>query len=333
MARPLRVALPGRTARPSRALPRACFELPRADEPDAELLGCDTSDGAGSYTLEGAGPGPYRVTASAPGHLPQSRIAPAGARVDFVLERGGVVIAGQVVDIGGGPVAGAVVAARSGPSNERLTSAAHSDDNGHFAISVVPGRAQLTSHADGYVPARESTAAPADAITIAMTPAAVIRGTVIRADAGEPIAGARVWVENERGASDGETRSDGDGGFEIGQLSPGRYRLMATSPGGFGQKDGILLGLAEITSPIALELFAVARVTGSVVIGDDKAPCTRGNIALRRGDGGEDDGPQSLVQATLDNRGMARFDAVLPGAYDVETSNARARSRGRATRR
>ena len=60
---------------------------------------CTHSDRSGSLTLELAGEGEVRVVASAPQYLPIELRETPGVALEIVLERGGVLLRGSIMDI------------------------------------------------------------------------------------------------------------------------------------------------------------------------------------------------------------------------------------------
>ena len=152
-------------------------------------------------------------------------------------------VSGWVVGSGGEPVEGAIVrpsllatgsergVARSGPP-------ARTDASGRFVVAGFVAGQQLELVVDHreFVPRTARARAPAEALTIALEPAATVSGRVLGSD-GDPVEGARVRARPDgmdgsplrrlaaRGGADTEAVTDGTGEFVLHQLEPGRMML------------------------------------------------------------------------------------------------------------
>jgi hypothetical protein len=153
---------------------------------------------------------------------------------------------------------------------------------------------------------------------------AVIRGRVVSADTGTPLAGARVVL---RGASSSlpELTTGADGRFELGGLSPGSYQVTAGRSGYVTR--GAALGPpldpvqaandrpAELTIPLTRGAVIAGRV-----VGDRGDGIVGARVALMRWRW--ERGRRSLANATLladetDDRGQFRLFGIPAGTYNV----------------
>ena len=157
-------------------------------------------------------------------------------------------IAGTVVNAQSGePVAHADVAALSTEDSHALISVT-ADDAGHFALAGLPAaKYQLTASRRGFhtafyeehgdfssaiVTGPNVTGQVQDTMHLVfrLAPNAVLYG-VVRDDAGEPVADARVLLFRkpaspaERIAQAGSATTDDTGAYGFGQLAPGQYLL------------------------------------------------------------------------------------------------------------
>lgn len=215
--------------------------------------GCAHTDAQGGYHLDGVRAGTHRIDASAPGYLPADHggahgtgLLPIAAAtrhsgIDIVLRRGGVRVAGTVVDETGGVVPGAVVRRME---FDRLDGSSRTiaDDEGRFELWVPPGPVGLTASAEGYAEGRAGASAPQDGIELRVMPEVVLAGRVIDG-AGAPVPDIRVRANPERDNASEQftfTTTDGEGRFALRRLAPGRYRPTAEGPTGFARADATL---------------------------------------------------------------------------------------------
>lgn len=97
--------------------------------------------------------------------------------------------------------------------------------DGSFTLDFLPPRAEPRLALVGlpptlaHAPARAAANAPA---SIALQPAATVRGRVLSVATGKPLAGALVWV-----GDDETVRTDDDGRFELGHQLPGDVEVRA----------------------------------------------------------------------------------------------------------
>ena len=134
--------------------------------------------------------------------------------------------------------------------------------------AIAQQQATPPSGAAGAIAPAPATAPAADNHT------AVIRGRVLRADIGRPLAFARVSASN--GASERAVAvTDDSGRFELRGLRAGRYTVLATRTGyvtfSYGQRRSseagrsIEVGIAQTVNGIELSLPRGGVITGTVV--------------------------------------------------------------------
>jgi protocatechuate 3,4-dioxygenase beta subunit len=208
----------------------------------------------GEYTIQNLRPGFYRVTASAPNylskHYPEMVEVVAGQitpDINFALvpytpppppQRGG--ISGVVTDsITGAPIPNAWVSACGPSCGHALT-----DENGEYLIgNLLPGNYRVTASASGYRPKRYPEMV--EVISGQITPninfalasyqqpppaRGSISGLVIDKNTGEPIAGTYILAMRRRMRGMGRAITGPDGTYQIENLLPGEYQVMARHP-------------------------------------------------------------------------------------------------------
>lgn len=239
-----------------------------ADLPAAQAVtGSD-----GRFALRELPEGAYRVTATAPGLAPASRVARAGA-ADLLLRlsQGGSLV-GQVRDRkSGAPVAPFLVTVlRSGGRREPARSLAVIDAEGRFALDgLEPGPAQVIVSAPSHAPsAPEPVAIPASgppaSVAIWLSPPAALTGLVRDRASGQPIAGAEVEAEGlaERFAIlpvRQRAITGASGAFALSGLPEGRVSLFAQAEGHHARiVGGVVLREGETAGPLTVDLTPVA---------------------------------------------------------------------------
>ena len=272
-------------------------------------------DAGGRFRLGPLPAGRYRVTAAAPGHLPGTReLAVAGeataSGVDFVLEAGGVVLSGRVLDAGVGAIAGGRVRAHlHGESADAAVAIARTDRAGGYRLTLPPGFHELVVDAGGYAPVWSRVWLVGDTTRdFRLIPAASISGRVVHAGTSTGVAEA--LVRTGRGQGSPEVQTDAEGAFVLPDLEPGDHHLFA--------RAGALTGRAAM--PVTTRLGT--RVEG-VLIEVKAGRSLSGQV--RRGGGRPVAGAEVTVyangqprgEATTDASGAFRIEGLLPGPQHV----------------
>jgi hypothetical protein len=301
---------------------RVCtsFDAPALSSQQTRDPICVLADDRGAYRLDKLLAARYFVDAMAPKYTPASsgeagiRLAPGEARtgVDLVLGRGGVEVAGTVVDVSGGPIGHAHVWGQSAGS---ATYFAETDDQGKFSLWLKAGRATFYAVADGYAMVREDGQAP-DTIELQLTPESSIAGIVVDATTGEPRAGVgvdAVSLEMSRYTQNGSDITDESGHFKISRLLPSRFTLAVRSESGYGRSEGsVLVGLGQQVDGVVIKLHRAYRLSGKIVVAGTKQPCDKASLSITRdAASGSVDGSARAIDD------MLVIDGVLPGVYHV----------------
>lgn len=288
---------------------------------------CESTDDQGEFRLR-VFAGSWRVDASAPRHEPRWHPGNVPERsgyvtvaagdttdgVDFALPEGGVVVRGIVRDISGGPVAGAEVFTNRGIIARGGMALVRTGDDGRFELWSQPGNLPLSVTADGYATATRTIVAPGIPIEIALTPESSIRGEVVEAGTGRPVAGIEVWLRKELSfaalVEHDRTRTDAEGRFSFRQQAPGAYEVEAAAPGVFGQSERFVLSFLDREDDLRIEVREVPYVAGTIVIEEDSTPCPEPELQLRGADG-------TVHRAHPGPGGQVHVTPILPGRYAV----------------
>jgi protocatechuate 3,4-dioxygenase beta subunit len=283
---------------------------------------CVSTNGDGTYRIVDLLAARYEVTAS------QARLAPmsfhdgrgrsglelepgeARERVDIALGPEGVEVRGRVKDITGGVVAGALLRVTSGEENGRDGGEAIAESNrdGEWSVWVGPGSVRATAAAGGYASGTKSATAPGGTVEIVLVPESVLQGRVVEAGTETPVAAARVE------AGDGSVLTDAEGRFRIAGLGPGRYKPIAKTAHGWGTaRESVLLGLAETSSELVVEVFRAATVSGRVLF-PDGAGCESPSVVLAQR------GARDADRSSSEADGSVRIESLMPGEYSVDVS-------------
>ena len=239
---------------------------------------------------------------------------PAGARVRIVMRRGRPVVV-RAVDPEGAPVDGATVALGSGtidePQRFRETGTTAAGAGARFA-AVPPGTAEVViehpSFGDfGY---REFEVPPGgDDLVVSFTldPGRVVEGTVVDAETGGPVPGARVgrgWTLLRA------VTADADGRFRFAGWNrvPGwDYGLLQCIARGYTSAKADV----PAAGPVEFRLVRGDRVTGRV-LAPGGAPVAGARVSLRgwgpRGEDGHRE--QDLLAAATDAEGRFSIEGV-----------------------
>jgi protocatechuate 3,4-dioxygenase beta subunit len=298
---------------------------------------CTKSEADGRYRLDGLMPVRAVVNAEARGYLPhrwfasyerhredmlELRAGETREGVDFELRPGGAELRGVVRDISGGVVEGAFVWVGSMAYDESGRSAAWTDEDGRFSLWIAPGRLAVKAEAEGYAASSRFTAVPGPIVEVVLTPESAIKGRVIMAGTGEPVAGVVVEAKGANFFSEGSgrNRSDDAGGFLIAGLAPGLYKINANSDELHGEGSELVhLGLAQTAEGVVVELHPAFVVSGRVsfaggsLAGTEARPCPQGTLRLQ-----DRDDQRNSKYGRITPTGEVEIRAVLPGVYTVE---------------
>ncbi len=213
------------------------------------------TDAAGAFRIGGLAAGKYDLVADAPGHAPGSLddvIVEANEELTglrIVLSRGHA-ISGRVLGPNGEPIAGATVKRLPGSMGpvppDRDSPSATTDSSGHFELREVPeGPCRLMARAASFADAEVSASAGDSDVLITLVRPGSIRGRVLDAATGAPLAEFSVWAAASstdhvwflgdtanRQPADAQTITGStDGGFTIASLNPGSYEVHAVAKG------------------------------------------------------------------------------------------------------
>jgi RNA polymerase sigma factor (sigma-70 family) len=286
------------------------------------------TDGNGRVLFDDAGPGEYRLGASAPAWLasetPPFRLA-AGARkrVDIALRQGGQPLSGRVLDDGGGPIPGALVTVGEGypwsayvgmRGRPPLRFRAVTDEQGRYQLRLEAREYSLRAEAGGYVPA-ETTVPVNRAVVrdLRLQPAARVEGRVVDRGTGEPVAGAR--VDLRAGALDGpgsSTHTRADGAFVLDDVPAGAFFLHARSGALVGSSGRITTVPTQAVSGVEILVERAPGITGRVV---DETGAGLAGVAVKASV--LELGPPSVPASTTGADGEFAIEGTRPGRYRI----------------
>jgi protocatechuate 3,4-dioxygenase beta subunit len=275
------------------------------------------TDADGHFTLEGLPPGPASFSADHADHVRSVRdldVRPGENRLDFRLERG-LSVAGRVVDENGSPVLGASVRVGSGM---RFTfggrDGAMSDEDGRFELSgVEPGTHSVSASKEGWATAveeRVEVVAPVDGLLLTLTRGARIVGNVLGVDFADLQTTAVTAGPTSRPALPESGSLDFEGGYVIEGLSPGTWRVRASTTDGRQASEEVTIGDGEREVRVDLDLTAGGyQVSGRVSLaGQPLAGATVGMAGH--------DNPSS-ASAGSDQNGRFRLQGLAAGSYTL----------------
>lgn len=231
-----------------------------------------TTDARGLVELTGIPADGYRVSArSEDGHAAAAGevAVPAGQHAELVLTLGPAAsVAGDVVEADGRPADGARVWVESADGSPLGSGGAAG--NGVFLLEglAVADQARVFAVLGGRQGRSELLALRAGRTTpgihVVLAKGGLSIAGMVMDDDGVPTGGAQVelapaWHGGEQ--SWASTTSDGDGRFEFGDLSEGRYDLTAK----FGQQEAVLDDVKAGQRSVILQLASQAMVEGRVV--------------------------------------------------------------------
>lgn len=318
----------------------SCADCSLTDPPPAT---CTVSNERGEYALSAQARGGVIISASAATFplgqanegLPVLTDGTAHAGLDITLQRDGSRLAGTVVDALGGPVGAARVWTTRYERGVLPGIEVSTDEEGHFELWVSPGSQELHASAEGYANKSIIRVAPAESITMVLTPASGVRGRVVLAGTDTPVPGVEVRAHPALGGAPRAApgTSDEDGEFVLSGLEPGLYSLAAEGESHRGgSRTELEIGLAEVVPEVTVEVVPAVSLIGTLSIGDEGKPCQRGTVSLGapsatnatmvKGTLSDDDAnadPRSVptTLANIEVGGKVRFKGLTRGRYQA----------------
>jgi hypothetical protein len=288
----------------------------------------ERTDAHGRFGFFGIDAGTYAVVARHPDLAPsvvRALVVEAnGETLADVVLRPGASVTGRLFDSKEQPVAGSVAIQEidGRPASAALTEllSAQAKSDGAFRIERVPaGRHAFAVLAPRHAPKRVDAEVGArdrtvDLGRLILEAGLAIRGRV-RDKSGKPVAGAEVEALPQQpwdGSARASTRSQADGAFHLGGLSPGGYRLIASAEG-YGRQE---LSARAGEEKAQFALVASGSITGTVV--DDQGLPLESFEVLAQPTGEEVQNVRLEPFAAADGR--FRLDNVATGTYLVHVA-------------
>lgn len=285
------------------------------------------SSSDGSFRLEGLKPGvAYNLYMYGTGaSTPKAVVTPPAEHVEIVVNGTGR-LAGRVVDPDGRPVTAYQVVAQSDRSSGgsgwfQSVRQDVSSETGEFAFENAPAAPlEVRVVAKGYQAGRVGGVVVEDGgaregVEVRLSRGATLKGRVVEARGGAPVAGADVSAES----APARTTSDADGAFEFEGVAPGKARVTASSPDFASASETVDVG--ETGGSVELKMSPGASVS-AVVVTPGGEPVSGAEVALA-----------PAGQTWSNNRlsagpdGRVRFAHLAPGRYSLTAGSAGGRSR------
>ena len=284
----------------------------RDDDPeDAEDEG--ETDETGAFEVR-ARPSVFDLTARAPGFVDGYGLARAGGEpVTLTLARGAVVEGRVVRADTGAPVPGAEVSPEGAC---RRRAPVRADAEGRFRMEGVErGSCRLVARAPGLYgrpPASISPepGEPRPAVSIALHPAAELRGRLELAPTGAACPGGEVLLST--GDEHAAATADDEGLVYFPALPPGHYQALLTCAGHAEHRAGPLLDVGADAQSITFTIQSDLGVRGVLV--DEAGEMVRSVLLVAAERHGEPDKP--IAWAAIRN-GRFELRGLEAGTYDL----------------
>jgi hypothetical protein len=224
----------------------------------------------------------------------------------------------KVVDKRGSTIEAAQVSAVSLDPSEWLRVTAFSDARGQLQLAGAAGlAARVEVHAPGHAGRIVVTTPDTKELVIELSPAETLTGEVVSRRR-EPIPMAEVTLQTESGVR--HARTNKDGVFTIGEVSPGPARLRVRAPGRAPDERAIVIEDRGGRRPTEVARFELAEegVVEGTVVDERGAPVPGARVA-------KDAVPTYLPafailngMAVTDGKGHFRLGELDPGTITLE---------------
>ncbi|MEI2325688.1 carboxypeptidase regulatory-like domain-containing protein [Priestia megaterium] len=285
------------------------------------LLKSLTANNTGSFTILDLAPGSYGLTVTAPNFatntLSANIVSEQITDVTAVLQPNPASIFGQVTNqTTGEPVGGAIVTVTL--PNGIVVGGTVTDQNGSFVVNNLPPQTLVISiAADNYGSSSQSiilTPGQSTETNISLLPSVgVLRGTVFNEQTEQPIAGVTLEVFDFTRGMIATVVTDTFGFYEVPNLFPGLYRLIATAKGYGAIVQEVSISVNQETvlnfflppNPGTIQGTITNRQTGEALLG--------ASIIIRQFS------PTGPIIASLstDQNGQFVINNLAPGSYAV----------------
>ena len=281
----------------------------------------------GSFRIDGLKAGvSYNLYLYGTGsNSPKATVTPPAERVEVVVNGTGR-LAGRVVDADGRPVPEYQVSVQADRSagTSGMSNSVRQDvvsETGEFAVENAPaGPIEVRVAAKGYQVARVGGVVleegeSKEGVEVRLSRGASLKGRVVEARGGAPVAGADVSAES----APSRATADSDGAFEFEGLAPGKVRVTATSPDFVSANETVEVG--ESGGTLELKMSVGASVS-AVVVSPGGEPVPGAEVAFAPG--GQS---WSNTRSVSGADGRVRFAHLLPGRFTLTAGSAGRRSK------
>ncbi|MBY0090740.1 carboxypeptidase regulatory-like domain-containing protein [Priestia aryabhattai] len=287
------------------------------------LVASVNTNEAGTYIIPNLAPGNYTVTALSQNFQSQVNGAQVSAfqttTVNFALSPEPGILTGIIIDTNGDTVSGAVINVRT--NGGAVIGTGISDQNGLYTVTnLAPGGYIVTATAPNLQTAGQGATIQSNQMTtlnftLAFSPV-TITGTILNQQTGETIAGAQIQVRvlDANGAVVANVLANEQGVFEVPQLTPGTYTIVATAPNfqtnfasvnvPSGSQPNIQIPLTP--NPGFITGQVVNTVTGDPIGGAAISVVDQNNIQLQT--------------SLTDSQGNYTIEGLPPGSYNIVVS-------------
>ncbi len=288
----------------------ARFQVPTAEVPGylANRTGKSGSDG--NYSIPKLHDGRHLLTCRVGGIAQEKVDVLAGADgVDFVIALPGRIEGKVVRKADGKPVKGADVTCTPFGSPGKGVPRPPSGEDGAFLFpSLASGVYVLTARADGFSTTTLQVSLAEEQVVsglqIPLVEGGILRGRVVSAQAGAPIQGARVDIQDA-----GDATTDADGRFEL-AVAPGTWMVVVSHEGHANLRRSVEIRAGGTTEE-EFPLTAGGAIFGRVLDAAGRPVVHATVLAL-------DADSSCLSAAQTDNEGRYEIRDLPPGNCRVE---------------
>ncbi|MCF6137924.1 carboxypeptidase regulatory-like domain-containing protein [Pseudalkalibacillus berkeleyi] len=284
------------------------------------LIASTSTGGNGSYTINNLTPGAYTVSVSKENFgtetVGASVLANEITTANVTLTPNPGILTGTVSTSSGDPIQGAVITIKDLRTGANIIQVVTNNQGNYTALGLAPGDYSVLAQAEDFQSQRKGAIIQSGQTTITdftlVANPASVTGTIINADTGLPITDTMIEVKivDSFGNVVTSTFTDLNGQYEVNNLEPGTYGILASAPDFQTNSATAKLLPGEVTEVNVTLTPEPGAIIGTIT---DTSGNALPNVSITI----VDDTGFIVGTVLTDTNGNYEFNGLAPGNYTV----------------